>query len=187
MGEVLRELLRQVTARPGAFAAEVVQAILLVAIVAWAGRRPIGRRLGSRRDRIAAELAEARAAELESARMRDEARALVERARGDAPGIVQAARDQAQRESADDAVRLEAEAQEAVRQARQTVEADESRVVRDASERLVRLTAETARRYLDEVLSESQRRALTDKVIAQALEEMERGSPPTPGANRRGR
>lgn len=185
MEEVLQAALREITASPLAFLAEVLQSALLVAIVAWAGRRVLGKRLGARRARIAAELARAEAAERESARMREEAREAVEQASREAPGVVQAARDRAERDRQAAVVEVEAEAERAIRQAQETVAADERKVVHDASERLVRLTAEIARRYLDEVLTERERRALTDRVILDALDELERGAP-APGAIRRG-
>lgn len=185
MGEVLEAALREIAARPLAFLAEAVQSVLLVALVAWAGRRVLGRRLAARRARIAAELAEADAAEREAARLREEARDLVERAAHEAPGIVEEARRRAEQDRGAAAGEAEAEAERAIRQARESVAADERKLVHDGSQRLVRLTAEIARRYLDEVLGDRERRALADRVILEALAELER-DPRAGGAMRRG-
>lgn len=175
MEESFQEVLREITARPVPFAAEVVQSLLLLGVIGWAGRRSVAKRLADRRARIAAELADAERAERESAVMRDEARAVVERAEREAPGIVRAAEELAEKERETESARTAAEAEQTIQQARQAVERDKQRVVQDASERLIRLTTLTARRYLDEMLTEGERRVLTEKVILESLEEMEGG------------
>jgi F0F1-type ATP synthase membrane subunit b/b' len=180
MEEALRAALRQVTASPMPFLAEVVQFLVLAGVIGWTARRVVGKRLAARRERIASELAEAELAERECVAMGDEARAAISRAEEEAPGIVAAAREQAERERAAGIAQAEAEAEQAIRLARETVEREKAKVAADAAERLVKLTAETARRYLDEFLSEGERRSMTEKAILDSLEEMERGPLPRP-------
>jgi F0F1-type ATP synthase membrane subunit b/b' len=179
MGELLGEVLRDITADPARFTAEVVQSLLLLGIVVWGGRRYLVRRLAARREAIAAALAAADQAERESARLREEAREVVARAEQESPAVVRAATDAAERERQAASVRIEVEAREVVAQARRNVEGDRQRVLREASARLIRLTAEAARRYLDEMLTEDERRALTRRAVLEALEETAPGRPST--------
>ena len=180
MEEALRAALRQVTERPVPFLAEVVQFLVLAGLIGLTARRWIGKRLAGRRERIATELAEAELAESECVTMGDEARAAIASAEEEAPGIIVAAREQAERERKAWIAQAEAEADQAIRLARETVEREKAKVAAEASERLVKLTTETARRYLDEFLSEGERRSMTEKVILDSLEEMERGPLPRP-------
>lgn len=174
MEAALHEALREVAARPASFAAEIVQFVVLVVVVAWAARRPIAARLAKRRDRIAADLAGAAEADREAEGMRAEVEGVVARAEAEARALVEAARARAtaERDAADVASRAEAE--RVLAQARDTVEAERRRVLQEASERLVRLTSETARRYLEEMLTEGERRAVTEKAILDSLRRMER-------------
>jgi F0F1-type ATP synthase membrane subunit b/b' len=78
---------------------------------------------------------------------------------------------------------MEAEAEEILAQARQTVEREKERFSRETGARLVQLTAETVLRYIDEMLTESERRALTQKAILASLGQMERGAASGQGAS----
>jgi F0F1-type ATP synthase membrane subunit b/b' len=177
MADLFREILQQITADPVRFSAEVVQSLMLLGILGWAGGRFARTRLSARRSRVAAELAGAEEAERESSRIQAEARALAADAERQSPELVRAAEVAAGTEREKAIAAIAAEAEELIAQARQTVERERSRVVREASGRLVRLTAEAARRYLDEMLTESERRALTQKAILASLEQLERGGP----------
>ena len=178
MGELLSDVLRGITAEPARFVAEVVQSTLVLVVLGWAGRRFVRRRLAARRETIAAQLADADAAERESVRLREEAVAAAARAQEDSPGIVRAAKEQADQERQASIARIESEALEVVAQARRSVESDKERVRREVSARLISLTTEAARRYLDEMLTEADRRALTRKAILEALEEIAPQPPP---------
>jgi F0F1-type ATP synthase membrane subunit b/b' len=176
MGELLGEELRDSMAHPARLLAEVVQSLLLLGLLGWGGRRYLLPRLTARREAIAAEVAGAGEAERESVRLREEAREVAARAGRETADLVQAARDQADRERRASIARLEDEAREVVAQARRSVEDDRQRVRREASERLIRLTAEAARRYLDEMLTEPERHALTRKAVLETLEEIAPGA-----------
>jgi F-type H+-transporting ATPase subunit b len=174
MEALLRDVIAEVASHPAQFIAEAVQALLLVGIVAWFARRWASRRLAERRDRIGAALAEADAAEKECADLREQARSVAAQAEGEVPELLRAAREQATREHDAQVADADSKARDLVDQARRTVQAGKDGVSREASDRLVRLTTEVARRYLDEMLSESERRALIQKAILASLGELER-------------
>jgi F0F1-type ATP synthase membrane subunit b/b' len=176
MGELLREFLHEITADRSRFLAEFVQSLILLAILGWAGRKAARKRLDARRARIVAELAEAEQAERDVGRLYEEVRSRGARAREEAPALLREAEAKAQQEREAAIGRIEAEAKELIGQAHQAVERDKTRVTRESAGRLVELTAEATRRYLDEMLTESERRALTQKAILASLAELS-GSP----------
>jgi hypothetical protein len=65
------------------------------------------------------------------------------------------------------------EAEAILLQARQAGETEQSRVTSDASEQLVTLITLVTRRYIEEALTESERRAVTQKLILASLNELE--------------
>jgi F0F1-type ATP synthase membrane subunit b/b' len=142
----------------------------------------VAKRLAARRARIAAELEEAEAAERRWAGIREEARAVVAGAEEEAPAILRAARERAGSERAAAGAQIEGEAREIITKARETVEAEKSRVVRETANRLIQLTTETTRRYLDEMLSESERRDLMQRAILAGVDELGPEAPPGSGA-----
>ncbi len=174
MGAALHEALREIAARPASYAAEVIQFVLLVAVVAWAARRPLAARLARRRERIAAELAGAAESEREAEAMRAEAEGVVPRAEAEARTLVETARAGAEREREAADAEARAEAERVLAHARQSVDAEHQRLLRETSDRLVRLTSEVARRYLEELLTDVERRAVTEKAILDSLRRMER-------------
>lgn len=180
MGETLREALREIAAGPAGFIADVVHFLVLAAVIAWWGRRAVARKLSGRRARIAAELVGAEQAERESTTLRGEAQAVIVRAEEEVSRLVQAAREEAEKEREAAIAEAQADAERTIRQARESVEREKAKVVMEASERLVRLTAQTARRYVDELLTESERRVVTEKAILEGLAEMEREGVPRP-------
>lgn len=183
MGELLREFVHEITARPTRFAAEVVQSLLLMAILWRYAGTAVRRRLAARRERIVAELTDADRAEEEANRLSEEARARVARAGEEAPALLRQAQVDAQQLRGDALRRIEAEAAEVVGQARQAVEQDKARVARQTAGRLVQLTAQATSRYLDEMLTESDRRALTQQAIAESLAALSESPPTRAGAS----
>jgi len=173
MDELLKEIVREIAAQPVQFTVQAVQSLLLIGILAWAGRKYSAGRLAARRARIAAELADADAAEQESVRLRAEVPTVASQSKEAAAGIVRSAREKADAERAASAAAIEAEARQIVDQARSAVEAEKAAVHREASERLMSLTTEAAKRYLDEMLTETERRALTQKAILDFLNQVE--------------
>jgi F0F1-type ATP synthase membrane subunit b/b' len=172
MGDLTRELLQEMAARPVAFAAELLQSLLLIGIVVWGGRKYGARRLTERRERIAAELAAAASAERESAKLRAEALAVAANAEPSSAEIVRTARENAARERAMSQSEIDAAARMILDKAHSTVEEEKHHIRRDTADRLVHLTSDIARRYVDEFLSEAERRALTRKAIEAALDRL---------------
>lgn len=175
MGELLRAVLGEVAAEPARFAAEVVQSLILVGLIVAFGREPLRRRLAARQARIGAALDEADAAEREAVRLREEAAALAAAGPPAGAGGPADARELAGRERAEAAGRADAEARQVVAQARETAEREKEAVRRAAADRLVRLTTEVARRYLDEMVGDEERREATRRAILESLAEVERG------------
>jgi ATP synthase F0 subunit b len=178
MEELFTEILHEITGQPARFAADVLQSALLLGILVWAGRRYVAGRLAERRARIATELTDAGAAEHESDRVRQESLTVVTQARDSAAEMLRGARERAVGEREASVATIEAEAQQIVAQARTTVELEKAGVHRDVSDRLVHLTSEAARRYLEEMLTETERRALTQKAILTFLDEVEASTVP---------
>jgi len=181
MGELLRDVLQEIGADPTRFLAETAQSLLLLGILYWFGRKPLRRRLDAHLAAVVAELAEAAAAEQDAARLAEEARSHVARAKDEAPAAVHEVEEGLARDRQAGLDRIEAEAREMVEQARQAVERDKVRVAGEAAGRLVALTTEATRRYLDEMLSESERRALTQRAIHASLEAMTGAGAPGAG------
>ena len=174
MGEALRATLHEIAARPMAYVAELLHFVVLVGAIGLVARRPLTKRLTARRERIIAELTEAERNEHESVAFSDEARAVVTRAEAEARRIVEAAHAEAEREREAGTARAQPEAEHALQVAREAVEREKARVAAETSGRLVTLTTEITRRYLDEFLTEDERRAMTEKVVLESLEEMGR-------------
>lgn len=174
MGELLREAFRDVAADPKLYLAEVVQVALVVAGVWWFGRRYAARRLAARLARVNAAVDAAEADEREAARLRAEAPTLVETAKREAAAFAHdaAARLAAERQTA--ASTTAEQVAKIAAQARATVEEERARVDREAADRLVRLTTEATRAYLDTMLTDDERRAVTRSAIARLLDELER-------------
>jgi F0F1-type ATP synthase membrane subunit b/b' len=178
MEELLREVLSEIASAPVRFGVEVAQSLILLALVVWFGRRLVRRRLDDRKARITSQLAEAETADRDCARIRAEAAAIAAGMHQQARDVIRAASEQARKEREAMVARIEAEAQQMVGQAREAVASDKNRTIRQASDRLIRLTADTARRYLDEVLTESDRRTLIQKAMLESLAELEGRAPP---------
>lgn len=178
MGELLREFLRQITAEPLRFLAELVQGLLLLALIWWAARKQVRQRLEVRRARIMAELAAAEQADRDTVRLQEDANALSARTSEEGPALLRQAKARTSQEREAAIERIEAEAKELAEQAVQQVERDKARLTRESGRRLVQLTAAATRRYLDEILSESDRRGLTQKAILTSLAELTAPSRP---------
>lgn len=184
MGDLLRDALQEIAAAPARYLAELVQFGVLVGLIWWIGRGKLRHRLESRRDRVAAQLGEAEQAVAEAGRMREEAAALEERRGRQAATLLETADTEATKRREAALAAMEVEAGEIVAQARVVVEREKERIARESATRLVRLTAEAARRYLDEILTEGERRALTQRAILASLEQLEGGVPSGQGAGR---
>jgi F-type H+-transporting ATPase subunit b len=172
MEELFTDAIREITGQPLLFAAEVVQFLLLVVIVRFLLLRTVGKTLRERRERIAAEMERANRMDTECAEARKQAVSIVAEAHAEAQrifGAAQAAADERRRTGLEQA---ECEANAIILEAQETIKTEKDRVVRQTSEHLADLLTLVTRRFVDEALTESERRALTQKLILTRLREM---------------
>jgi F0F1-type ATP synthase membrane subunit b/b' len=173
MEELIQEALHQITGEPWIFTIEIVQFIMLVLIIRFLLPRIVGTTLKERRNRIAADVEKADQVDAAYAKAQQQTAALVAAARADALRTIEIAKTTAQEERRAGLDRAEQEANAIILQARQAVETEKERVVREASEQLVSLITLVIRRFIEESLTESERRAVTQKLILASLNEME--------------
>jgi F-type H+-transporting ATPase subunit b len=173
MKELIQEVLRQITGEPLMFTVEIVQFLLLVLIIRFLLPRIVGTALKERRKRIAAEVEKADQADAAYAKAQQQAAALVAAAHAEAQRSIEAARTAAQEERRAGLDQVEQEANAILLQAGQAIETEKGRVASEASEQLVTLITLVIRRFIDESLTESERRAVTQKLILASLKEME--------------
>lgn len=176
MNELIQEVLHEITGEPLRFAIEFVQFVLLVVIIWYLVRRSVGTHLTARRDRIAADIQKADQADTAYAEARTRASVLVTEARDKARRTVEAARIAADAERRSGLEQAEQEAEAIVLQARQAIDTEKSKVGSEASEELITLITLVSRRYIEESLTESERRTVTQKLIVASLKEMENTS-----------
>ena len=172
MSELIQEVLREITAKPLLFTVEVVQFLVLVAIIRLILIRVLGSKLKDRRERIAADVEKADQADTAYAAAQQQAAALTAGALAEAKRSIEAARTAVQDERRLGLDGAEQEAKAILLQAQQTVETEKGRVAGEASEELVTLITQVVRRFMEETLSESERQAVTQKLILASLKEM---------------
>ena len=173
MKELIQEVLRQITGEPLIFTVELAQFILLVLIIRYLLSRTVGTSLKERRKRIVAEVEKADQADAAYATAGQEAAALVAAARAEAQRTIEAARTAAQEERRAGLDRAEEEANAILLQAGQAIETEKERVAGEASEQLITLITLVSRRFIEESLTESERRAVTENLILASLQEIE--------------
>jgi len=173
MKELIQEVLRQISGEPLMFTVELAQFLLLVLIIRFLLPRIVGTALNERRKGIAAEVEKADHADAAYAEAQQQAAALVAAARAEARRTIEAARTAAQDERRAGLDQVEQEANAILLQARQAIETEKGRVAGEASEQLVTLITLVTRRFIEESLTESERRAVTQKLILASLNEME--------------
>ena len=178
MSELIQEVLLEITAKPLLFVVEIVQFLLLVFIVRLILIRVLGTTLKERRERIAADVEKADQADAAYAAAQQQAAALTAGALAETKRSIEVARTAAQDERRLGLNEAEQEAKAIILQAQQTVETEKGRVAGEASEELVTLITQVVRRFIEETLSESERKAVTQKLILASMKEMaDTGSP----------
>jgi len=173
MNELIQDVLRQISSEPLIFAVEVAQFFLLVLIIRFLFPRIVGTALKERRKRIALEVEKADQADAAYAKARQQAAELVAATRAEAQRTIEAARTAAQEERRAGLEQSDQEAKAILLQAGQAIETEKERVAGEASEQLVTLITLVSRRFIEEALTESERRAVTQKLILANLNEME--------------
>jgi len=173
MEELFKDAIHEITGQPLIFAAEVVQFLLFVVMIRFLLLRTVGKTLKERRERIAVEMEKANRADKNYAEAQKQAASIVAEAHAEAQRIIgaaQAAADERRRTGLEQA---EHEANAIILEAQETIKTEKDRVVLETSEHLADLVTLVTRRFVDEALTESERRALTQKLILTRLKEME--------------
>jgi F0F1-type ATP synthase membrane subunit b/b' len=112
-------------------------------------------------------------ADKEYAEAQKQAASIVAEAHADAQRIIGASRAAADERHRTGLEQAEHEANAIILDAQKTIKTEKDRVVREASEHLTELVTLVTRRFIGEALTESERRALTQKLILTRLKEME--------------
>ena len=121
----------------------------------------------------AAEVEKADQADAAYAAAQQQAAALVAEAGAEARRTIEAAKAAAHDEREAGLDQAEQGARAILLQAEQAIEAEKVKVTGEASEELVTLITQVARRFIEESLSENERRAVTQKLILSSLKELE--------------
>lgn len=172
MEELLQEVLHEITNKPEVFIAEIIQFALLLGIILWLLPRVLGKKLAERQQKVVSEIREAEQIEQEYLQRKREAEEILANAEKEARQILLDAERNAEKERKIALSQIEKEVEEILSRAQQLVEAEEMKVMEETSEQLAGLVAEAIRRYVDEILSETERRSLTERIILSSLEEM---------------
>jgi F-type H+-transporting ATPase subunit b len=177
--ELLREIVREIAAKPVTFVVELVQFGVLVGIV-WAvvvgfgeKRGMVANMLAERRRRIEEELLEADSAGAELQAARELALKRARAAHTEARKVVADAKHAADEEREATLATTEAEAEELRRQAEDTLAKERSEMLGHVQEQLVDLVTMSTRQILDEGFSAAEQRTMIQQAIAESLDELE--------------
>lgn len=173
MEELFKDAIHDITGQPLVFAAEVVQFLLLIVMIRFLLLRTVGKTLKERRERIAVEMEKANRADKEYAEAQKQAASIVAEAHADAQRIIGASLAAANERHRTGLEQAEHEANAIIIESQKTIKNEKDRVVRETSEHLTDLVTLVTRRFIDEALTESERRTLTQKLILTRLKEME--------------
>ena len=173
MRELIQEVLNEIAGEPFRFGVEFLQFLILVVMMRFLLVRSVGPALKKRRERIAAEVEKADQADAAYAAAQQQAAALVAEAGAEARRTIEAAKAAAHDEREAGLDQAEQGARAILLQAEQAIEAEKVKVTGEASEELVTLITQVARRFIEESLSENERRAVTQKLILSSLKELE--------------
>ena len=176
LGELFHEVVAEIQANPTTFIIELVQFVLLYAIV-WVIAFGIGKRRGfvsnmlvERRARVGRDLEEADGAEAALQAARQSAESAVADARAEAKRVLTEARRSARAVRASSAKAAEKEADALREHARQLLEMEQQEMLAEARERLLEVVGSATRHILSERLSPAEQRALVQRAIMASLE-----------------
>jgi F-type H+-transporting ATPase subunit b len=171
--ELFAEVVAEITHNPLIFAAEVAQFLILVFALRLLAKRILGPMLERRRQQVLDDLAEADRADERVAEAHKEAKRIVAEANQQAQERIREAKEGAAAEFEQAVAAVGEEATNVVKQARQTLEQEETEAVSSVHTKLVDLVTVATRNVLDEALSEQERRDLVEKSVLSSLEELE--------------
>jgi len=179
MGELFKEIVHEITAKPIIFMVEIVQFGLLVLIIKAIGfgfgekKGMLTNMLIERRERIASELQKAEEAERELILAKDKAQAILKEAKAEAEQIIKAAKQAAEQEQTAIVAAAEEEVNNIRKQAEESLEKERVEVLSGIHDQLVDLVTIATRQVLDEGFSPSEQRALVQKAVLASLDDLE--------------
>lgn len=182
IAELLAEVGHEITANPTRFIVEVVQFGIFVALVWFVAWGPPGRKgmfakkLDERRERVTAELAEADVAEREANRILADAGSLVDEAHEQAAVRVKEARATARKESAALLKAAQAEGEQIMAQAAESLERETVEALAGVHEQLVELITESTRQIMDQSIPHARQRELIQEAVSAGVDDLERVS-----------
>jgi F-type H+-transporting ATPase subunit b len=188
MSEVLHEIVTEIAAAPGTFAIEIVQFLVLSAIVYFVafglGRRKgmVSNMLTERHDRVAARVERAAHADEQLSRSRDEAQARIEAARAEASSILREARASARSSRKELRAAADAEAVAIRERAAKVLEEERAEMHVEIRDRLVGVVAQATRALLNEGLSPHEQRQLIQGIVSTEIDKLQASAEGTPAA-----
>jgi F-type H+-transporting ATPase subunit b len=188
MSEILHEIVTEISAAPSAFVIEVVQCLLILAIVYLVafgfGRRKgmVTNMLAERRERVARRVDRATHADEELERSREEAAARVSAAKSEAAGIVRQARTTARTLAKQTRATTDAEAAEIRERAVKALEEERAEMHVEIRDRLVGVVAQATRSMLSEGLSPHEQRQLIQGIVSSKIDDLEKSVAEMPAA-----
>lgn len=172
MAELLNEFVHEITAKPVVFVVEVIQFIFLMGIFVYAIPKTVGRKLKERRQEIVEQLQEAVNAEKEYRNAEKEAEKIIAKAKGQADQIIKETKENAARVRETTMSQADKETDEIIQQAHRIIETEKEKIIHEACEQLASLVTLTTRQFLDEALTDRERRTLTQEIILSSFEEI---------------
>jgi F0F1-type ATP synthase membrane subunit b/b' len=179
MYEVLHEIVLEIGADPGKFAIEVVQFLVLVAVVYLVaigfGRRKgmVVNILAERRSRVAGRVERAAQADDQLIRAQGEAKDRVAAAKVEAAAIVRQARTTARVLGKETHATIDAEAAEIRQRAMRVLEEEREEMHVEIRDRLVGVVAQSTRAMLNEGVSPHEQRQLIQGILSAQIGQLE--------------
>jgi len=190
MSEVLHEVVAEIAAGPGAFAIEVLQFLVLAAIVYFVafgfGRRKgmVSNMLVERRNRVATRVERAAHADEQLAQSREGAAARVAAAKSEAATILREARASARSSRRDLRAAADVEAAAIRERAASVVQEERAEMHVEVRDRLVGVVAQATRSLLNEGLSPQEQRQLIQGIVSSEIDRLEASAEDAPAASR---
>lgn len=173
MIEIFKEIVHEISEHPGLFILELVQFLLLAGLLAFFVPRYLKKFLIDRKERIIDDLKRSKEAFEEHRIAKEESEAIISSTREKASQIIKEAESEAQKEMEEVMKQADEEVKEIIGRTKEAIDNERRLMFKEMNEQLVSLIAAITRRYIEEALSEDEKRALTQKAIISGLEEIE--------------
>jgi F-type H+-transporting ATPase subunit b len=178
--EVLQAAVREIVDAPGTFAIEVVQFVILVAVikmVAFGSKKRAGmitRMLAERRKRVAAQLGDAEIGHLALADAQGEVARIYAEAEQRVREVEREMRKRSRAEKAAVLAEGEEQAAAAFDAAQTALAREQAEMLRGIREQLVEVVTQSTQQVLEQGFSQADQRAIVQKAIVSGIEDLER-------------